>query len=107
MLLFAGDARRASRSCPPLLAFAGGREPHGQVLDAVDAGGPQPFGFASDLQVWHALEQRADHGADLPPGEVGAQAVVRPGPAVTDMRVGRAAQVEPVRLGEAPFVAVG
>src|SRR5579863_6240348 len=75
--------RRAARTerlrlwasgCPLLPEGVG----HGQVLDPGDEVGLGPLGGAFELDVVDLLHELAEHGAELPPGELCAQAEVGP-----------------------------
>ena len=71
----------------------------GQVLDAVDEAGQQAVGLARG-DVRDAGQQFAQHHPELAAGQVGAEAVVPPGPAEPDVRVGRAGDVEALGVRE-------
>ena len=67
-----------------------------QPLDAVEPAGAQPLGVAGLPDGRHAVGDRVEDQVDLQPGQVRAEAVVRPGAAEAQLRVGAAQDVEPL-----------
>ena len=83
-----------------------GHEANGQVLEAEQAVVRYPGDVAGALDAHLPSDEQLQHDADLEAGEAGAEAEVG-APAETEMRIRRAADVEPERLGEHRLVAVG
>ena len=70
------------------------------MLDAVDEAAEQQVGLGGGVEVGHPPQQLAEHDRHLAPGQVGAQAEVRPRPAEGHVLVGGAADVEAERVVE-------
>src|SRR6202044_1487606 len=100
--------RSQARSCgvPRSLRCARG-ELGAQVLDAVQEVGPQRIGRADRADIGQQLEQHTERDRELQPGQVGAEAVVRPGGAEGDVRAGLAGDVERGGVAEVLLVLVG
>ena len=58
-----------------------------EVLDAVDESGQQPVRWPAGADIRHPVQQLAQDGGDLPPGQVRAEAEVRAGGTEADVRV--------------------
>src|SRR5689334_16189410 len=90
------------RMVGPLLARErlGRCEADGHGLDAVDEVGVEPVGLAGQLDVGQALDELAHGRLDLGAGEAGAEAEVGAAAAEGHVVVGRAGDVEAVRVDE-------
>jgi hypothetical protein len=81
---------------------------HRQLLDAADEvrGAPPRRLAVGERQGGHAPHQLLEEDAQLEAGEVGAEAEVR-ADAEGDVVVGRAPDIEPMRLAKGGGIAVG
>src|SRR5687768_2676933 len=85
---------------------SGGLQPQRQGLEGVVEVGADPLRLARALDARGGGEQLVEEHLALQPGEVHAEAEVL-GEPERQVRVGRAVDVEAVRVGEDGFVAVG
>src|SRR4051794_18546948 len=83
------------------------RVPHPELLDAVEPGRAQPPGLAGQPDVGDDVGDGVEDQVQLQPGQVGAQAEVRPAAAEAQVRVGVAEDVELLGAVEDLGVVVG
>src|SRR5262249_61071058 len=76
-----------------------------EVLEAAQDDGAPPDRRTGEREVRKARQQPAERGAGLHARELRARAEVR-ADAEADVRVGRAREIQPVRLGECGRIAV-
>src|SRR5690348_1780681 len=93
-------------SAPDRSARSAGADPDRELLDPVDEIAPDPGDVTGQLDPLQPGDQLLEHQPDLHPGQAVAQAGVRTGTAEREVIVGRAGDVQVVRVLEDLLVPV-